>query len=317
MQLNPYCIQHSERRGDSHRDCSGGNQRHANGQQNYGHQDYRAYGEQEFTLQILDPRTHYRRLVGNQIELQVGRKQRPDPPERLVDLFAELDNISSFLHFHGKQDAGRAIEARDLIGILVTAFHAGEISDVNRLARGVGNIHQDSLNLTFGEQQAVGPHRNVLAGYQEVAGILNDVALLKRLDDPVGVGKILRDPLQAAGDPDLLTLLSVAAKFGDVRDGAQFVFDALDVVLQFTVSVTIPVNCNQQRDGVAKIRVDDRPDHSGWKFTGGPGLVQVVTKFGPELVAVLHVVLQFDIYKEISRPAGRIRFLLPNFGKLE
>jgi hypothetical protein len=77
------------------------------------------------------------------------------------------------------------------------------------------------------------------------------------------------------------------------------------------------VNCNQQGDCVAKVRVDDRPDHARWKFTGGPGLVQVVTKFGPELVAVLHVVLQLDVYKEISRPAGRIRFLLPNFGKLE
>ncbi len=42
-----------------------------------------------------------------------------------------------------------------------------------------------------------------------------------------------------------------------------------------------------------------------------------MTKFGPELVAVLHVVLQLDVYKENSRPAGRIRFLLPNFGKLE
>src|SRR5260370_10779573 len=240
---------------------------------------------------------HHRRLVGNQIELQVGRKQRPDSSERLVDRFAELDNISSFLHFHGQQNAGCAIEARDLIGILITALHVGEIADVNRLARGVGNIYQDSFDLAFSQQQAVGPHRNILARYQEVAGILNDVALLKRLDDPIGVGKILGDPLQAAGDPDLLTLLSVAAKFGDVRDGAQFVFDALDVVLQFTVSVTISMNCNQQRDGVAKIRVDDRPDDSGWKFTGGSTPFQDVTKLGPEVLAALDYLLVIDDFK--------------------
>jgi hypothetical protein len=56
-----------------------GYQGHANRQQNDRYQGYGADDEQELALQVLDPLMHYRRLVGNQIELQIGRKQRPDP----------------------------------------------------------------------------------------------------------------------------------------------------------------------------------------------------------------------------------------------
>src|SRR5260370_36357868 len=191
MQWNTHGIQDRERCGDGNRDCRGGNHGDADWQQNYGDENYRADGEQEFTLEIPNPIVHYGWLIGDQIELQIGWKERPDSRERLIDLFAKLDNITTFLHFHGKQNARPAIESGDLIGVLVTAFDAREISDVNGLARVLGDVHQNPLDLVFGEQQTVGLDRNVLAKYQKVAGILYDVALLKGLNDLIGVRKVL------------------------------------------------------------------------------------------------------------------------------
>ncbi len=65
--------------------------------------------------------------------------------------------------------------------------------------------------------------------------------------------EILGDTLQAAGNLNLLSLLTIASQLGDVRNRAQLVFNALDVILQLAVTITTPVDGDQHRYGVAKI----------------------------------------------------------------
>ncbi len=67
------------------------------------------------------------------------------------------------------------------------------------------------------------------------------------------IRKILGDTLQAAGNSNLLFLLAIAAQLGDIRNSAQLVFNALDVILQLTVSITIPMDGDKHRHRVAKI----------------------------------------------------------------
>ena len=71
------------------------------------------------------------------------------------------------------------------------------------------------------------------------------------------IRKILGDTLQAAGNSNLLFLLAITAQLGDIRNRAQLVFNALDVILQLTISITTPVNSDQHRYGVAKIGIYD------------------------------------------------------------
>jgi len=59
---------------------------------------------------------------------------------------------------------------------------------------------------------------NFLAARFEVAGTLDDIALLQGLHDAERIGEVLRYPLQAAGDPDLFALLAVDGQFSHVAD---------------------------------------------------------------------------------------------------
>src|SRR5258708_5896473 len=127
--------------------------------------------------------------------------------QRRADLIAEIDDIPTFLHFHRKQYARLTIEPRNGVRILVPAFDFGKISDVNWLTRVSGNVDQNLLDLLLGGQQSTGLERDIPAGNQESAGILDDVALLERLYHLRWIRKVLRNTLQAAGNPDLLFLI--------------------------------------------------------------------------------------------------------------
>ena len=123
--------------------------------------------------------------------------------------------------------------------------------------------------------------------------------------------------MQAACNPDLLCLLSVAAELGNVWNRTQLILNSLDVAFQLPVTVAVPVHGHQERDGVAEIGIDDWSHHSWRKFSLGASFVEIVPEFGPKFVGILHAVLQLDIDEKKSRAAGRIRLLLANLGKLE
>ena len=97
-----------------------------------------------------------RGLIGDQIELEVGRQKRPDLGKRRADLVTQIDDIPPFLHFHGEQNTRLAIEPRNGVGILVPALDVGKISDIDRLTRAWRNIHEDLLDLFLGNEKSIG-----------------------------------------------------------------------------------------------------------------------------------------------------------------
>src|SRR5260370_12927103 len=111
--------------------------------------------------------------------------------------------------------------------------------------------------------------------------MLHDVGVPKGPPNVRRVRQILRDALQAAGDAYLLFLLAIASQLGDIRNPAQLVFNALDVILQLTVSITTPVDGDKHRDGVAKIGIHDPSPHPWRKLASTVSLIAVGAKLGP------------------------------------
>src|SRR5258708_6136666 len=147
--------------------------------------------------------------------------------------------------------------------------------------------------------------------------MLDDVALPEGLRNLRRIRKILGDTLQAAGNSNLLFLLAIAAQLGDIRNRAQLVFNALDVILQLTVSITTSVDGRKHRYGVAKIGIHDQSGNPWWKLASSVSLIEVVAQFGPEFIRVAYAVLQLHVYKKNSGAAGGIGLLLANFREFE
>ncbi len=156
MERNPGGVQHAQCRSDGHRNGGCCDYCNANREQDDRHYDYGPDGEQKLPFQILDSVVNDRRLISDQIELEIGRQKRPDLGKRRTDLLTQIDDIPSFLHFHREQYTRLAVEPRNGIGILVPAFDVGKISDIDRLTRVLGNIHQNLLDLFLGNEKSIG-----------------------------------------------------------------------------------------------------------------------------------------------------------------
>src|SRR5260370_26057632 len=154
MKRNPGSVQHAQRRSDGHRDGGCGDYCDTNREQDDRHYDYGPYGEQELAFKILDSLANDRRLIGDQIELEVGRQKRPDLGKRRADQVTQIVDVPSFLHFYGVQYTRLAIEPRYGVWILVPAFVVGKISYIDPLNRVSGNIHEDLLDLFLGNMKS-------------------------------------------------------------------------------------------------------------------------------------------------------------------
>src|SRR6266853_6637643 len=155
MKRNSGGVQHAQRRSDGHWNGGCGNYRDANREQDDRHDDYGPDSEQELPFQILDSLVNDRRLISDQIELEVRRQKRPDLGKRRADLLAQIDDVPSFLHFHGEQNTRFAIEPRNGVGILIPAFDVGKISYIDRLTRVWRDIHEDLLDLVLGNEKSI------------------------------------------------------------------------------------------------------------------------------------------------------------------
>ncbi len=140
--------------------------------------------------------------------------------------------------------------------------------------------------------------------------------MLQRLGNPERIGEILRNPLQAAGNPDFFALAAVGGELSHIPDGPELILNPVDIITQLPVAVTFPVHRNQHGDGVAEVGIDDRAAHAIGKL-GCPGLVQFMAQFGPEEVGVFDMILQLDIADDNSGATGGKGFSFPHFGKLE
>src|SRR6266853_1556523 len=156
MKRNSGGVQHAQRRSDGHRNGGCGYYCDANREQDDRHDDYGPDSEQELPFQILDSVVNDRRLISDQIELEVGRQKRPDLGKRRADLVTQIDDIPSFLHFHGEQYTRLAIEPCNGVGILVPAFDVSKISYIDRLTRVWRDIHENLLDLLLSNEKSIG-----------------------------------------------------------------------------------------------------------------------------------------------------------------
>jgi len=145
---------------------------------------------------------------------------------------------------------------------------------------------------------------------------LDDVSLPEGVRHLAGVGKILRHPLQAAGDPDFFRLRSVGHKLSHFAHGAHLVVDLVGEVPQLAVAVALAVNGDQHGDRVAEIGIDHRPPDAVGEF-GCADKIHLVAQLGPELVGIPDIVLQFDIDDGEAGAACRIGLFLAHLGELE
>ena len=161
-----------------------------------------------------------------------------------------------------------------------------------------------------------GPHGDLRPVGLEIPSALDGVSCSQGIRYLARIGKILRDPFQAAGDPDFFRLISVGDEFPHLADGAHFVVDLVRKVPQLPISVPLAVDGYQHGDGIAEIGVDHRPHDAGGEF-GALHHIQLVAQLRPEDVGILDVVLQFHVDDDHAGTARGIGLFLPHLGKLE
>ena len=83
-------------------------------------------------------------------------------------------------------------------------------------------------------------------------------------------------------------LSAIYGQFAYIANGAQLVLNRVNVIAQLAISVTLPVNGDEQGHRVPKVPIDDRPADSIGQL-GGAGLVHLVPYLGPHKIGVFHV----------------------------
>ncbi len=99
------------------------------------------------------------------------------------------------------------------------------------------------------------------------------------------------EALSVDGDGDLLLLLAILPHVRHGGQAAQSVAELVAVALQLAVGAVVALQREQQRAGVAKLAVDNHGQHALRQIR--LELVDAVAQFGPGLILVVDVVLQF------------------------
>ena len=98
-----------------------------------------------------------------EVELNVGGKEHLEALEHLFQLFAEFDDILSFLHLDRQEQARVTVVPHHERRVLIPALYVGEILDVYRVAV-PGNVDEHVPYFVFGVENSGGPDRNLGAG---------------------------------------------------------------------------------------------------------------------------------------------------------
>ena len=125
VEFNSCSIEHPEgqRYSDGDGDCR--DESHPHGQEHHGHKNDGYDRDPKFTREVEDTLGYDTRLIGNELQLHIGRQRGLDLLEGFVQRLAELDDIVSFVHLDGEQDGWLATDARILGRVLVEALHIG------------------------------------------------------------------------------------------------------------------------------------------------------------------------------------------------
>src|SRR6185369_6495299 len=293
VQRNPHRVHDGEGAAQGHRYGQGGDESDPQGQEYYGDDNHGNDSQQEFVAQIRDPLLDHPRLVGDQVQFDVGGKEHLEALEDRIQLFTKFDDVLSLLHLDGEEQARVAVVANHEGRVLIPALHVGEVLDVERVAI-LGDVHENVSDLLFGIEDSRGPHGHLRPVGLEITSALDGVSFPEGIHYLAWIGKILRDPFQAAGDQDFFRLISVGDELSHLADDAHFVVNLVRKVLQLPVSVPLAMDGNQHGDGIAEIGVHHRPHDAGGEF-GALHHIQLVSQLGPEDVGVLDAVLQFHV----------------------
>jgi len=217
LQVDAEQIQQREGHRNRHRNRDRSHQRHVERQQQHGDGDDGDDGDAELAHETGDAFLNHVRLVGEHVELQIGRQQTAHFAQLGGDLRAELHDVAALLHFDREHERGLPVIARQELRFLVAALDFGDVAEVQRLALRADVDHQ-ALELAGAVQQAVGLQRQLIRGGVELAPELHAVARLQGLNHTRQRNPVLRQSLGRAGDVDLFLLFPVAF---DLRGGGQ------------------------------------------------------------------------------------------------
>ena len=127
----------------------------------------------------------------------------------------------------------------------------------------LGNIDEHVPHFIFGVEDSSGPDRDFRLVGLKLSCALDDVSLHQGIGHLARVGEILGHPLEAAGDPDFLSLVSVGYDFPYHADGAHFVVDLVGEIAQLAVPVPFAMDGYQHRYSIAEIGINYRPLDAG------------------------------------------------------
>ena len=131
------------------------------------------------------------RLVGDELQLHIGRQRGLHARQGFVQLLAELYDIVSLVHLDREQDGRFAADACILGRVLVDALHIGKIAQVDGLS-GRRHIDHDLPDLLFGLERAIGLDGKLAVSAGNAAAKHDGVAALQT---PV---RLSADPLRTA-----------------------------------------------------------------------------------------------------------------------
>ena len=149
MELHPDRREHCQRDRDGDGNRNRRDRRHAEGEEQDGHENDRYNRDRELVAEVIDTLLHHRRLIGNEIDLEIGRERRAQLGDRMLNGLAEGDDVLPVLHLDRHEHGVAAVDAHEKRRILETALHGREVAEPHRLARGAA-ADEHPAQISFG-----------------------------------------------------------------------------------------------------------------------------------------------------------------------
>jgi hypothetical protein len=138
-----------------------------------------AIRDAELAYEVFHALSHHSGLIGDHVDLQVGREKRALAIQSSVKFVSEIDYVVAFLDLDRKQDCPLAAGTGILRGVLVHALDPGKVAYVDRLSRAC-HVDHHVPDLCLSLKRAGGFDRRFSALGWNRPGIMHHVAALKR-----------------------------------------------------------------------------------------------------------------------------------------
>ena len=295
-------IEQSERYEYRYRNCRCGDESHPHGQQEHD-DDY--HGDdcyEQLFKEVGHAVANNLALVGDAVDADICRKGLLEACHHLVDVVAHLDDILSFLHLYAKKYALCAVvrDVRIRLGILPA--HVGNVLQAYVVA--VGSCEDNHLlDVIYRVERLLHIERlHVAVGLYAASG--SGEALLHEFEHERLVAQsVVAQALVVKIYGYLFFLHAAYCHASYALDAAQAVLQTVHIVLKFAVSLVLALHRYEQGGGVSEVVHHLDGEHVARQLRLEVG--HAVLELAPELVLVVHVVVEFHLYVGYSVAAFR------------